>query len=517
VIIYGWVILTFFVAFVLVHSTLTVLAAVELRRYAARENSSALRRTLRSPLAPPIAVLVPAYNEEAGIADSVRSLLALDYPKLEVVVINDGSRDGTLQRLTEVFGLRPVRRPTPPFLPHKPVRGVYAPSSQLRLLVIDKENGGKADSLNAGINFSSFPIVCSVDADSILEQDALAKTALPFVEDPDLTVATGGMVRIANGCKVERGRVLRAALPRSRLAMFQVVEYLRAFFVSRTGWTALNGLLIVSGAFGLFRRDVLIAAGGYRTDNMGEDLELVVRLHRFCCERRRAYRIVYVADPVCWTEAPDTAHSLRLQRSRWHRACLETLLRHRRMFFNPRYRSAGMIAIPSMLVFEILGPLIELSGYLVTVIAVLLGILSVENFVLLFALAILYGMVLTLGAAALEDATANRHPAWSELRRVLLFTLGESLGYRQLLHVWRIEGFWQLYRKAGWGAMERKGLSGPAAAPGGTAPGSTAPGGSAAGGATAGTGGAVQGSGAQAGGAAVPEGQGSSFSPAGKP
>lgn len=451
----------FFVAFVLVHTMLLVLAAFELRRAVTRSSMSGLRRTLRSPLAPPISILVPAYNEAAGITDSVRSLLALDYPKLEVVVISDGSTDGTIECLIKAFDLREVQRPTPPLLPCKPVRGLYVPRSQLRMLVIDKENGGKADSLNAGINFSTYPLLCSVDADSILEQDALAKTVLPFLDDPLRTVGSGGTVRIANGCRIEHGRVTEAHLPRSRYAMFQVVEYLRAFFGTRTGWTALNALLIVSGAFGLFRRDTVLAAGGYRPGTVGDDIELVVRLHRTCREAGQRYRIVYVADPVCWTEAPENAHYLRRQRRRWHQACLEMMIFHWRMIGNPRYGAAGLLALPAMLVFEIFGPIVELSGYVVSTIALVLGIISPHTFVLLLILAILYGLVLTFGAIALEDATSHRFPGWDDLRRVLLYAVAENLGYRQLLHLWRIEGFWQLIRGGGWGAMERKGLSGP--------------------------------------------------------
>jgi cellulose synthase/poly-beta-1,6-N-acetylglucosamine synthase-like glycosyltransferase len=460
-IVYVWFVCCFFVAFVAVNAMLLVAASVELRRYTARFNSSALRRTLRSPLAPPIAVLVPAFNEASGIADSVRSLLALDYPRIDVVVINDGSTDETLARLIEVFDLRPARRPTPPFLPHRPVRAVYAPRSRLRLLVIDKENGGKADSLNAGINFATCPLVCSVDADSILEQDALAKAAMPFIEDPERTVATGGMVRIANGCRIDHGRVTEAQLPRSRFAMFQVIEYLRAFFGTRAGWTAINALLIVSGAFGMFRRDAVIEVGGYRTDTVGEDMELVVRLHRAYRAARRPYRIVYVADPVCWTEAPESARILRRQRRRWQRGSLETLLFHRGMMLNPRYRGVGLIALPTLLLFEIIGPILELSGYVVTAVGMLLGLISPAAFLLFLALAVLYGLILTLGAAVLEEATANPHPAWSSLGRILVYAAAESFGYRQLGHLWRIEGLWQLVRKSEWGAMERKGLSRP--------------------------------------------------------
>ncbi len=392
----------------------------------------------------------------------MRSLLALDYPQLEVVVINDGSTDDTIEHLAKTFELRLVRRPTPPFLPHRPVRAVYTPRSQLRLLVIDKENGGKADSLNVGINFASYPIICTIDADSILEQNALAKAALPFAEDPDRTVATGGMVRLANGCRIERGRVMEAHLPSSSLAMFQVVEYIRAFFGTRTGWSAIGGLLIVSGAFGMFRRDVVIAAGGYRTDTVGEDAELVVRLHRTCRDAKRPYRIVYVADPVCWTEAPEQARFLRRQRRRWHRGCLEVLIAHRRMLFNPRYRAVGLLALPSLLVFEVIGPLIELSGYAVCAVAMLSGRINLSTFILFLGLSLLYGLVLTLGAIALEDAASGRFPAWDDLGRILLFALAENLGYRQLMHLWRLEGFWQLIRKGEWGAMERKGLSDPA-------------------------------------------------------
>ena len=468
-IIYVWVVFGYFIAFAAVHTGLLVLAGIELRRYSTRVSASNLRCTLRSPLAPRISVLVPAYNEAPVISDNVRSLLALDYPHVEVVVVNDGSTDGTLERLAEVFDLRPVWRPTPPFLAHRPVRAIYAPRSQLNLLVIDKQNGGKADSLNAGINFASGPLICSVDADSILEQDALAKTALPFIEDPYRTVATGGLVRIVNGCRIEQGRIVTAHLPRSRLAMFQVIEYLRAFFAARTGWSAVNGLLIVSGAFGLFRRDAVIAAGGYRTDTVGEDIELIVRLHRTFREAGQPYRIVYVPDPVCWTEAPEEARYLRRQRSRWHRGSLETLLMHRGMLMNPRYRAIGMLALPSLLVFEMIGPIIELSGYLTTAVAFLLGLLAPTTFALFLALAILYGLFLSVGAVALEDATFQRFRGWDDLGRVLLFAACESFGYRQLMHLWRLGGVWQLIRKAEWGAMDRKGFSDPEQAGTGTA------------------------------------------------
>jgi cellulose synthase/poly-beta-1,6-N-acetylglucosamine synthase-like glycosyltransferase len=457
---YAWFIVVFFVAFIAVTLIVLVLAAVEVHGYLARASASNLRRARRSPLTPPVSVLVPAYNEAAGIVDSVRSLLAMEYREFEVIVINDGSTDDTIERLTAAFDLRIVPRPTPPFLRHERVRAVYVPAGTLNLLVIDKDNGGKADSLNAGINFAAHPIFCTLDADSILEQDALAKSALPFVEDPQRTVASGGMVRVANGCRIERGRVMEAHLPRSRFAMFQVVEYTRAFFGTRTGWSRINALLIVSGAFGLFRRDVVIQAGGYRTKTVGEDFELIVRLHRVCRAERRPYRVVYVPDPVCWTEAPERARFLRRQRQRWYRGLLEVLFIHRRMLCNPRYGTVGMLALPSFLLFEALGPVVELSGYGITVALFITGGINLKSFVLLLLICVLYGQVLTLGSITLEDATPNRFPGWSQVARIRWYAWAENFGFRQLMQVWRISALWQMVRRAGWGAMERKGLSG---------------------------------------------------------
>jgi cellulose synthase/poly-beta-1,6-N-acetylglucosamine synthase-like glycosyltransferase len=456
--IYIYFVTVYFVVFAAFHSWLLVMAGIETRRHTGRLRETSLRRTIRSPLTPPISILVPAFNEAAGITDSVRSLLALEYPAFEIVVVSDGSSDGTIGKLVEAFDLEQRQRPTPPFVSHKPIRGVYGPRGQLNLLVLDKENGGKADALNAGMNFAEYPLVCAIDADSVLEQDALVKAAMPFLDDPVGTVATGGLVRVANGCRVEQGRMMEAGLPRTALPMFQVVEYLRAFFGARTGWSAVNGLLIVSGAFGLFRKDAVVAAGGWSTDTVGEDMELVVRLHQTMRDRRRPCRIVYVPDPVCWTEAPESARVLRRQRRRWQRGSAETLLMHPRMLGNPRYRAAGVLGMPALVLFELLGPAIELSGYLVAVAAILTGGLGGESFVLFLAISVLYGLILSFGAIAIEDASFGRHPGWDQLGRIMLFATLENAGYRQLGHLWRIEGFWQLVRKGEWGAMERTGF-----------------------------------------------------------
>jgi cellulose synthase/poly-beta-1,6-N-acetylglucosamine synthase-like glycosyltransferase len=464
VIVYIWIVFAYFIAYATVHAVMLVLAALEMERYSGRLLGATLRRTIRSPLAPGISVIVPAFNEAAGIIDSVRSLLAIEYPRFEVVVVNDGSTDDTLELLQETFDLERVPRPTPPYLTHAPVRGVYVPRSAISVLVIDKENGGgKADTLNAGINFARNPIVACIDADSILEQDALVKTVMPFIDDPGRTVASGGLVRIANGCRIDRGRVVEARLPRTLLPMFQVVDYLRAFFGARPGWSSVNGLLIVSGAFGLFRRDAVVQAGGYETGSVGEDIELVVRLHETMRRQKRPYRIVYVPDPVCWTEAPEDLGTLRKQRRRWQLGSIDTLVEHRRMIGNPRYRATGVLALPTLLLFEVLGPIFELTGYVVVVIAFILGTIDWQLLALFLAISIMYALVLSLGAIVLEDIGRSRHPGWDRLGKVVLFALLEHVGFRQVISVWRLEGLLRAGSAREWGPMPRRGLSEPVA------------------------------------------------------
>jgi cellulose synthase/poly-beta-1,6-N-acetylglucosamine synthase-like glycosyltransferase len=206
----------------------------------------------------PISLLVPAYNEETTIVENVRSLLSLHYPNFEVVVINDGSSDGTLKAVVEAFGLAPVQRYFKETVKHRPIRSLHGSARFPRLLVVDKENGGKSDALNTGINLSRKPVFCAVDADSVLEADALLRAIQPFAERPDRVVAVGGTIRLANGCAVRSGRVVDIGLPRSLLALLQVTEYLRAFLMARLAWSHVNALMLISGAFGIIRRDVAI-------------------------------------------------------------------------------------------------------------------------------------------------------------------------------------------------------------------------------------------------------------------
>jgi cellulose synthase/poly-beta-1,6-N-acetylglucosamine synthase-like glycosyltransferase len=420
---------------------------------------SAAAEAFSSPLTPPISILVPAYNEESGIVESVRSLLALRYPELEVVVVNDGSGDETIERLRQAFDLVPVRKALRDEIPTAPVRAAYASRRHPELSVIDKENGGKADSLNCGVNAARYPYVCAIDADAMLEEDALIRVAKPMLDDPDRVAATGGIVRIANGCTIEHGRVTAVGLPKSKLATMQVVEYFRAFLVGRVGWSRIRSLLIISGAFGLFRRSLVEAVGGWATDTVGEDVELVVRLHRYLRERGEDYRIEFVPDPVCWTESPENLRQLSRQRRRWQRGLAETLWRHRRTWGNPRYGLLGTVAVPYFLVFELLGPVIQLMGYPIVGIAFATGAVSLRFVAAFLIMAILLGVLLSVSALALEEFSFRRHESGREAARLLLFAVLENFGYRQLNDVWRIQAFVDLARRRkSWGEMQRRGL-----------------------------------------------------------
>ena len=410
-------------------------------------------------LAPPIALLSPAYNEERSIVDSVRSMLALEYPAFEVIVINDGSKDSTLQTLKDAFDLQPLSRAFPTDIDHKPIRGIYSAPRIPRLIVIDKENGGKADALNAGINVSRAPVFCSMDADSILESDSLIRAVRPFIDDPGNVIAVGGTVRLANGSRIEDGRVTEVRVPTNPLALFQVIEYLRAFLMARLAWSKLGTLTIISGAFGLFRRAPVIEVGGYQRGTVGEDMELVIKLHKYCRQSKRPYRIAYLPEPVCWTEAPETLKILRRQRARWHRGSLETFFRHAGMFLNPRYGRVGVVGFGNIFFIDVLGPIVEVLGYILIPVFWLTGILSIEFLLAYLAVSFTFGITVSVCSLALEEVQLKRFPRVRHLLVLTLIAILENFGYRQINNFWRILGTWQYLKGSeSWGEMTRKGF-----------------------------------------------------------
>ena len=452
-------VLLYFLVLNTIYLVFSIVAFVRLRHHRRRWTARDLEGIIRSPATPAISIVAPAHNEEATLADSVQALLRANYPQFEVIVVNDGSTDGTLEVGVNAFGLlrAPVSQAQP--IRTQAVRGIYQSIVHPNLVMIDKENGGKADAINAGINAARYPIVCVIDADSLLEEHSLTRAVLPFIEDPD-TIAVGGIVRIANGCRVEHGRVTDVRLPQSHLAMFQTVEYLRAFLAGRVAQSAANGLLIISGAFGLFKRDAVVEVGGFRFDTVGEDMELVTRLQRLFRERRRRFRIVFQPEPTCWTQVPESTRGLARQRNRWQRGTLQVLGYHKGMLFNPRYGLVGMLAMPYYLIFEGAGPVIELTGYVLTAIAIPFGLIDWRFAELFFFASVAYGTLLSVAAVALEELSFRRYPAVTDLLKLTAYGILENFGYRQVATWWRVVGVIDYFRgRREWGAMKRKKFS----------------------------------------------------------
>src|SRR5262245_14382749 len=438
---------------------LFIVSLFEVVRFVRRTFFSDYQQILKSEMTWPISILVPAFNEERGIVDTLRSLLQLNYGEFEIVVVNDGSTDSTLEQLIKAFDLRQTDRVYRRTLPTSKVRGIYASLQFPSLTVVDKEKGGKPDALNTGINISRYPLFCSVDADSVIEENALLRVVKPFMEHPEEMVAVGGIVRIVNGCEVRDGRVIRIGLPRRALPVFQVVEYLRAFLSGRIGWSVMRSLLIISGAFGLYKKTDVIAVGGYDSFTDTEDLELVVKLHEYLKKQRMKYRIVFVPDPVCWTEVPEKFKTLLLQRNRWHRGLLQSFRRHWRMLFNPRYGVIGTLALPYFLLFEMLGPFVEVLGYLSVIAAYFLGILNREFFLLFLLVAIFYGVFLSIAAVLLEEISFRRYPGWEDLARLIWYSIWENIGFRQLLALFKVKAFFDFIgRRRRWGEMGHRGF-----------------------------------------------------------
>ena len=351
--------LAYFVAHNIVSTALLIIGWRAVDSYVRRRPLRDYETIARSPLSLPVSILVPAYNEGPCISGAVRALLAQRYAAFEVVVIDDGSSDDTLEGLREGFGLGEVERVPRAGLETKDVLSVMRSSVDDRVVVISKENGGKADALNAGLNYARYPLVCAIDADTLLDPGALSRLVWEFQADP-ATIAVGGIVRILNGSRVRGGRLEEVRTPKSLIVNLQILEYLRAFLGGRIAWSRLGMLLIVSGAFGLFRRDALVEAGGYDASCVGEDAELVLRLHRTAREAGKPCRVTFFPDPICWTEAPTQLRTLVRQRDRWQRGLIQMLSRHRVMMGNPRYGGVGTVALPYFLLFEIIGPTLEL-------------------------------------------------------------------------------------------------------------------------------------------------------------
>lgn len=453
-----YVIVTYFLTINLVYLVLIIISFFYIRRQMSQKEVFSLSGLFSSNLYNPISILAPAYNEESTVVASVRSLLQLQFPNYEVIVINDGSKDRTMEVLIETFKLKKVDRYVPLILSHKPIKAIYKSDLYPELLVVDKENGRKADALNAGINVSRNDLICSIDADSVLEPKVLQSMIRTFIED-DTTIAVGGIVRIANDCVFENNELKEIRMPKTFLGRIQVVEYLRAFLFGRVGWDYLDSLLIISGAFGLFDRKAVLKVGGYLHDTVGEDMELVVRLHRYYRENKIPYRVRFVPEPVCWTEVPEDKAVLARQRNRWQRGLADTLWRHRKMMFNPVYGRLGFFAMPFFFFIEMLGPIVEVGGYVFLFLSWVFDALNVEFAIVFLTASVLLGMVLSVASVLCEEFTYRRYPDVKHIFVMFFYALLENFGYRQMHSWWRLMGLVDFLKgNKSWGEMTRKGL-----------------------------------------------------------
>ncbi len=451
----------YYLASNLAYLTMLVIAIKTSAGHQRRLESQRLSWIKESPMAPPIAIIAPAHNEEASIRVAVRNLLELDYPQLEVIVVNDGSQDRTFAELREEFQLRPVRAVYVPTARSAPVRGLYRSGVDDRLLVVDKEAGGsKADAVNAGLNAATSPYVCVVDSDSLLERDALLRIMVPVLADPQRVIAVGGIIRVLNGSQIAGGQLQRVRLPRKSLEVIQVIEYLRAFLIGREAWAQGNMLMVISGAFGVFRTDLVREVGGYRSRSIGEDLDLVARLHRHLREKKTDYEIRFVPDPMCWTEVPSDVKSLGRQRARWQQGLLDVLWPNRDMLFRPRYGRIGWFALPYLWLFELFAPVVEVLGIVTIILAACLGALSRGFFVQFLLFGYAFATVISIGSVLQEEITYKRYNDWKDVARLVSYCFFEHFPYRQLHMLWRIQGLWQHLRgRHAWHSPKRKGLA----------------------------------------------------------
>jgi cellulose synthase/poly-beta-1,6-N-acetylglucosamine synthase-like glycosyltransferase len=442
-----------------IYSTLLAIALVVILQHISRIRYAPFRDLEKRSEMPPVSILIPARNERKVIIRSVESALAMNYPWVEVIVVNDGSTDGMLETLISRYALRRIDPLYRDLIKTKLVKGFYYTSRIPNLLVVDKENGGKADAINCGINVCKSPYICVQDADSILERDALIRIITPLVQSEIPVIASGGVVRVMNGTMHKDDVVTSIELPKhSTLACFQIVEYLRSFLFGRVGLDALNCNLIISGAFSLFQKAAVVTVGGFASGNVTEDMELIVRLHKHYSFRKIPYRIRFVSDPICWTEVPETIRMLGRQRRRWHLGMIQTVWKHKTILLNPRYGRIGLLAMPYNVFVEMISPLIEFIGYIVIPLSYVFGMINYDYFILFMALAIAYGIFLSTMGIFLEEITFRRYPKWGDLFKLLLYGVLENFGYRQINAFWRFQAFFQfLFGQREWEHVKKQG------------------------------------------------------------
>ncbi len=404
----------------------------------------------------PISLIIPAYNEQENIVQNVKSLMTINYPMFEIIVVNDGSTDKTGELLVQAFHMHKIETSIRYQIPTEKIEAVYYSREYPNLLYVQKKNGGKSDALNAGINISRYPLFTCLDADSRIEKDALLRLSMEFIKD-SRTVVAGGLVRIANGSKIVNGELKGFSMPKKLIERFQIVEYYRSFLMGRVFWSASNSLLIVSGAFGLFRKQTVIDVGGYKRNTIGEDMEIVVRIHRYMRKHRKKYKVKFNEFSICWTQGPMSVQDIRSQRRRWQIGLMDTMISHIGMTFNPFYGVVGLFSVPYNWIFELLGAVVEVIGYFLIPFTLIMGELNMFFFIIYFLLSVALGVILSEGSLVLEQYTHRAAMNAKQSIAISIYAVLENFGYRQMITLFRVEGIIK-YRKLrkSWGKIKRK-------------------------------------------------------------
>ncbi|WP_071133608.1 glycosyltransferase family 2 protein [Millionella massiliensis] len=461
---YGYSIFAYSIGLILSYVVLIWLAEVSILRSKASFVESYAKKIIdRSPYTPGVSIVAPAYNEERTIVDNVNSLLAQDYPKFEVVIVNDGSKDSTLEKLIENFKLVEVPFDYVELIKTKPFRRLFKSTDPrfARLTVVDKENGGtKADAVNAGLNVAAYPYFINTDVDCILARDAIYQCILPVL-DRDHVIAVSGAMAMSNGCRVSDGRIEEAFPPHALVPLFQTLEYMRSFLVGKMGWSAINSMPNVSGGYGLFDREIVIAAGGYSPDSFAEDMDMLIRMVGYCCDFSIPYRVVQIPQTCCWTEGPPNIKVLARQRVRWGRGLIQTFARHKRFVFNRKYRQMGMLTLPYLLIFEFISPVIEFFGILTLLFLALTGAVNWGTALIIFLAIYAFCITLAIVVIFYDYTLGGSYKRFKEYLWILMAALLEPFIYHPMVVFFSLKGYWNYFvkKKAVWGEMTRKGYA----------------------------------------------------------
>lgn len=454
--------LTYAAVLFTIYLLIAILSTFELRHYLKKNKYFDYRSILSYKKLPTISIVAPAFNEEETIIQNIRSLLSIYYPTIDIIVVNDGSNDSSFRKVIDHYDMVKVSMVADGNIKTKNIRGVYRSihSEFSNLIFIDKENGGKSDALNAGINYSRSDLFVGVDVDSIIEPDAILRMVKPFLEEEGArkVISSGGVIRVANNCEVKNGKIEKVRFPKKSLVRFQVLEYFRAFTLGRMAWSRIDGLLIISGAFGMFDRQLVVDIGGYDTSTVGEDLELVVRMRRHMRDvRKMKYKVAFIPDPLCWTEVPSKISVLSRQRNRWTRGAIDTILKHRGMFFNPKYGRIGMLSFPYWVFFEWLAPIVELVGLIYFIITLISGVVNPETFLYISLFVVTFAFSFTLLGVYFETLMFNKYHGFKNLVIIAFYALIEVIVFHPLSWFFSLKGNWSFFVEANqnWGVMTR--------------------------------------------------------------